>query len=197
MNAPDPIDAVRLGLSELRLRIIRTVWTDFAARADKEGWPAARFLAAMAEHELAERGRRRIERHLTEVRPPSGLDVFDFDAVPVIFKAKAMVVAAGDACLKTGAKLLLFGPPSGSKSHLAAAISLALVEVGSRVLFTQTTDLVQKLQVARRELELEATLNRLDRFDLLIIDDLAFVTENQVETSVLKSTCTANLHGRR
>jgi DNA replication protein DnaC len=32
--------------------------------------------------------------------------------------------------------LLLFGPPGGGKSHLAAAIGLALVENGWRVLFT-------------------------------------------------------------
>jgi len=36
-------------------RFLKTIWPDFAARADKEGWPAARFLAALAEHELAER----------------------------------------------------------------------------------------------------------------------------------------------
>ena len=42
-----------------------------------------------------------------------------------------------------------------------------------------------KLQVARRELALEAALNRLDRFDLLILDDLAYVTKDQAETSVL------------
>jgi len=53
------------------------------------------------------------------------------------------------------------------------------------VLFTRTTDLVQKLQVARRELALEAAINRLDRFDLLILDDLAYVTKDQAETSVL------------
>jgi DNA replication protein DnaC len=62
---------------------------------------------------------------------------------------------------------------------------LALVENGWRVLFTRTTDLVQKLQVARRELALEAAINRLDRFDLLILDDLAYVTKDQAETSVL------------
>ncbi len=189
MSAPAPIDAVRLGLmlNELRLPTIKTVWADFAARADKEGWPAARFLAAMAEHELAERDRRRIERHLTEARLPPGktLDSFDFDAVPMISKAQVMAVAAGDAWLNTGANLLLFGPPGGGKSHLAAAIGLALVENGWKVLFTRTTDLVQKLQVARRELALEAALNRLDRFDLLILDDLAYVTKDQAETSVL------------
>ena len=189
MNASAPIDAVRLGLmlNELRLPTIKTMWADFAARADKEGWPAARFLAAMAEHELAERDRRRIERHLTEARLPPGktLDSFDFDTVPMISKAQVMAVAAGDAWLKTGANLLLFGPPGGGKTHLAAAIGLALVENGWKVLFTRTTDLVQKLQVARRELALEAALNRLDRFDLLILDDLAYVTKDQAETSVL------------
>jgi len=141
MSAPAPIDAVRLGLmlNELRLPTIKTVWADFAARADKEGWPAARFLAAMAEHELAERDRRRIERHLTEARLPPGktLDSFDFDAVPMISKAQVMAVAAGDAWLNTGANLLLFGPPGGGKSHLAAAIGLALVENGWKVLFTR------------------------------------------------------------
>ena len=103
----------------------------------------------------------------------------------MISKAQVMAVAAGDAWLKTGANLLLFGPPGGGKSHLAAAIGLALVENGWKVLFTRTTDLVQKLQVARRELALEAALNRLDRFDLLILDDLAYVTKDQAETSVL------------
>lgn len=53
------------------------------------------------------------------------------------------------------------------------------------MLFTRTTDLVQKLQIARRDLTLEAALARLDRFDLLILDDLAYVTKDQAETSVL------------
>lgn len=58
----------------------------------------------------------------------------------------------------------------GGKSHLASAIGFALVETGRRVLFARTTDLVQRLQVARRELGLEAAINRLDRFELLILD---------------------------
>jgi NAD(P)-dependent dehydrogenase (short-subunit alcohol dehydrogenase family) len=37
--------------------------------------------------------------------------------------------------------------------------------------------------VARRELNLEAAINRLDRFDLMILDDLAYVTKDQAETS--------------
>ena len=189
MKTTSAVDTARLGvmLNELRLPTIKLVWPRFAEQADKEGWPAARFLSAIAEHELAERDRRRIERHLAEARllPGKTLDTFDFEAVPMVSKAQVMAVAAGDAWLATGANLLLFGPPGGGKSHLASAIGLALVENGWKVLFTRTTDLVQKLQVARRELALEAALNRLDRFDLLILDDLAYVTKDQAETSVL------------
>ena len=163
------------------------MWSDLAARADKEGWPAARFLAALAEHEMAERARRRIERHLEEARLPVGktLDSFDFEAVPMVSKARVMALAAGDSWLEKGANLILFGPPGGGKSHLAAALGLALVENGWRVLFTRTTDLVQKLQVARRDLALEGIIAKLDKYHLLILDDLAYVTKDQAETSVL------------
>src|ERR1700686_5180654 len=185
MKTTSPIDAARVALllAELRLPAVKLVWADLTAQADKEGWPAARFLAALAEHEMAERGRRRIERHLAEARLPPGktLDTFDFEAVPVVSKAQVMAMASGDAWLAKGANILLFGPPGGGKSHLSAALGLALVENGWRVMFARTTDLVQRLQVARRELALESTIAKLDR-DLLILDDIAYVTKDQAET---------------
>lgn len=200
MKTAYPIDEARLGimLTELRLPTIKTLWPQFAEVADREGWPAARFLAAIAEHELAERANRRIGRHLAEAHLPPGktLDTFAFEAVPMISKAQVMAMAAGDSWLAQGANVLMFGPPGGGKSHLAAAIGLALIENGWRVLFTRTTDLVQKLQVARRELQLEAALAKLDKFDLLILDDLAYVTKDQAETSVLFELISARYERR-
>src|SRR3954462_4476603 len=111
MKAADPIDTARveLLLAELRLPAVKQVWASLAAQADKEGWPAARFLAALAEHELAERDRRRIERHLAEARLPPGktLASFDFEAVPMLSKAHVMALAAGDGWLGQGANLLV------------------------------------------------------------------------------------------
>lgn len=189
MTSNNAIDAARveLLLSELRLPAIKLMWAALAARADKEGWPAARFLAALAEHEIADRGRRRIERHLAGARLPAGktFDTFDFNAVPMVSKAQVMALAAGDGWLDQGANILLFGPPGGGKSHLAAALGLALVHSGRRVVLIRTTDLVQRLQVARRELGLEAAITKLDKYPLLILDDIAYVTKDQAETSVL------------
>ena len=39
--------------------------------------------------------------------------------------------------------------------------------------------------IARRDLVLEAAIARLDKYHLLILDDLAYVTKDQAETSVL------------
>ena len=189
MKTTDPVDAARLELmlTELRLPAIKLLWSRFADQADKEGWPAARFLAALSEHEIAERDRRRIERHLVDAKLLVGrtLETFDFDTVPMVSKAQVMALAAGDSWLEKGANLILFGPPGTGKSHLAAALGLALVENGWRVLFTRTTDLVQKLQIARRDLALAAAIDKLDKYHLLILDDIAYISKDQAETSVL------------
>jgi DNA replication protein DnaC len=183
------VDTARLPLllHELRLPAINRLWQDIAARADKEGWPAIRFLSALAEIEVAERARRRIERHLAESRLPTGktLDSFDFHAVPMLSKAHVMALASGDTWLGNGANLLLFGPPGSGKSHVAAALGRALIENGYRVLFMRTTDMVQRLQAERQSLQLAAAIAKLDRFDLLILDDLSYVSKDQAETSVL------------
>lgn len=194
------IDAQRLTLilNDLRLPAIKQDWPEYTARADKETWPAARLLAALVEHEIAERDRRRIERHLLEARLPPGktIDAFDFNAVPTLSKAQVLALCAGDGWLENAANLILFGPPGGGKSHLAAAIGLALIENGWRVLFTRTSELVQKLQLARRELSLESAITKLDKYHLLILDDLAYVTKDQAETSVLFELISARYERR-
>ena len=96
MSATITVDAARveLLLNDLRLPGVKLMWAKLAAQSDKEGWPAARFLAAIAEHEMTDRGRRRMERHLAEAKLPADktLATFDFDAVPMVSKDRKSVV---------------------------------------------------------------------------------------------------------
>jgi DNA replication protein DnaC len=183
------VDATRLPLllAELRLPTIGGLWQQFTERADREGWPSARLLATLTELELAERAQRRVQRHLLEARlpPDKTLDSFDFTAVPMVSRAHVTALASGDGWLDKGSNILLFGPSGSGKSHLGAALGHALVENGYRVLFTRTTDLVQRLQTARQALVLESAIEKLDKYHLIILDDLCYVRRDQAETCVL------------
>ena len=193
-------DTARLPLllATLRLPALAKLWPGIAETADTEGWPAARTLATLLEYEVAERASRRTARHLAEARLPSGktLDTFSFTAVPMVSRARITALAEGDSWLDTGTNILLFGPPGVGKSHLSAALGHALVEAGHRVLFTRTTDLVQQLQTARHELRLAAAIEKLDKYRLLILDDLSYVQKSQAETSVLFELISARYERR-
>jgi DNA replication protein DnaC len=182
-------DAVRLPLmlTDLRLPTIKRLWIDLAAQSDREGWRAERLLSVLFEHEMAERETRRLMRHRAEsaLPPDKSLDSFDFTAVPSVSKPHVAALIEGDGWLQQGANVLLFGPPGVGKSHLIAAIGHGLIDRGWRVLFARTGDLVQRLQAARRDLRLAVELARLDRFDLLILDDFSYVRRDQAESSVL------------
>ena len=174
-----------LMLTDLRSPIIIRLWADLAAQSDREGWRAERLLSALFEHEMAERETRRLSRHRAEsgLPPDKSIDSFDFAAVPSISKPHVAALIEGDGWLEQGANMLLFGPPGVGKSHLNAAIGHGLIDRSWRVLSSRTGGLVQRLQPARRDLRLPAELARLDRFDLLILDDFSYVRRDQAESS--------------
>ena len=182
-------DAARLPLmlTELRLPTIKRLWADLAEQSNREGWPAQRFLSVLLGHEMAERETRRLARARADSQLPPGksLSQFDFSAVSTISKAHVMALAEADAWLAQGHNLLAFGPPGVGKTHLLAGVGHALIDSGHRVLFMRTSELVQRLQAARRDLRLPAELAKLDRFDLLILDDFSYARRDQAETSVL------------
>jgi DNA replication protein DnaC len=176
-----------LMLTELRLPTIKRLWQALAEQSNKEGWTAERFLSVLLDHEMGERETRRLVRIRAESQLPPGktLESFDFAAVPTVSKAHVQALAEADGWLGQGHNLLAFGPPGVGKTHLLAGLGHALIDRGHRVLFMRTSELVQRLQAARRDLRLPAELAKLDRFDLIILDDLSYARRDQAETSVL------------
>ncbi len=174
-------------LTELRLPTMKRLAPDLCERSDHEGWPARRLLEQLLALEVAEREVRRFDRHRAEsgLDPDKRLSTFDFNAVATISKAQVIALVESRKWLDRGANVLAFGAPGAGKSHLLSGIGHALVDAGKRVLFTRCSDIVQRLQAARRDLRLPQELQKLDRFDLLILDDISYVHRDQAETSVL------------
>lgn len=81
--------------------------------------------------------------------------------------------------------VLAFGLPGRGKSHMLSAVGHELVQRGISVLWRQAYQLVQRLLVAKRDLALEAELRRLDRFDVVVLDDIGYVQQDREEMEVL------------
>jgi len=173
-------------LTALRLPSMSRSWEHLAAEATEHAWSHERFLAALCELELAERGNRRLAAALQSAKLPPGkrLDSFEFGLVPGISRQRVEALCAGD-WVKSHGNCLLFGGSGTGKSHIAAAIAYGLIEARYSALFVRTNDLVQRLQAARRDLALPALLAKLDRIDCLVLDDLGYVRKDQSETSIL------------
>jgi DNA replication protein DnaC len=143
-------------------------------------------LLEVLEAEADERGQRKTERLLRGSRLPPGktLETLDRARLPRTVVAKLDELATGDF-LERAQNVLCFGLPGRGKTHAAAALGYALVQRGHSVLFSPTFRLVQELLAAKRDLALPRALQRLDAFEVLILDDIGYVQQSADEVEVL------------
>ena len=143
-------------------------------------------LLEVLEAEADERGQRKTERLMKASRQPPGktLATLDRARLPRGVVAKLDELASGDF-LDRAHNVLCFGLPGRGKTHAAAALGHALVQRGRSVLFSPTFRLVQELLAAKRDLALPRALQRLDAYDLLILDDIGYVQQSAEEVEVL------------
>jgi DNA replication protein DnaC len=174
-------------LRQLRLPTMATCCDDVTNAAGENGWSIPQALATLCEYELAEREQRRLQRHLKEARLPAGktLASFDLNTLNATQRQLLSTLATDSAWIDQARNLLVFGASGLGKSHLAAALGHGLIELGLRVRYFPASSLVQELQVAKQGLYLAETLRKLDKYRLLIIDDIGYVKRSEAETSVL------------
>ncbi len=174
-------------LKQLKLSSIGRLWENYLDQATSKGWNPAQYLAALCEEEVNQRYSRRIARYFKESKLPVGktLSSFDFSHIPDIKAGRIEAMATDPSWVNRAENLLFFGPSGTGKTHLAAAICNGLIEQGIRVRCYQATALVQELQRARKELQLEKVLARLDRYGVIILDDIGYVKKSEAETHVL------------
>ncbi len=178
---------VPLLLKELRLPTMIRMWEDLANEAVKKGWSHSKYLARLCDCEVSDRESRRLSRHLIQSKLPKNksLENFDFSEAPRLKKPQIYALGSGKTWIDEGVNLLIFGPSGLGKTHLAAGVGEKLIESGYRVLFERTSELLQRLQSAKRDFCLPAVLEKLDKYDCLILDDFGYVKKNEAETGLL------------
>ncbi len=160
---------------------------EIMVRAEAQNWGYRRFLGYLVENELNERLRRRIERQLKESGLPPGktLETLDEAKLPDKVRRQLPTLLSGEL-IRRGDNLLCFGLPGRGKSHLVAALGREWIQRHQlKVLFTPTFKLVTQLLAAKRDLKLPGALAKLDRFDVVVLDDIGYVQQSREEMEVL------------
>jgi DNA replication protein DnaC len=173
-------------LRALRLPSFSELHKEASERAVNEAWTHERYLHYLAEAELIERDRRRIERMLKQsgLSKDKTLDMLKMDRLPQKIQRQIPVLCEG-GFVERAENVLAFGLPGRGKTHIVSAIGHELIARGYRVFFVPTFKLVQRLLSAKKELTLEAELRKLDRFDVVILDDIGYIQQDRDEMEVL------------
>jgi DNA replication protein DnaC len=173
-------------LRSLKLPGFLRAYAEVAAQAEREGWGFERYLLHLAEIEIEDRRGHRIERLLRQSGLPHDktLSTLELSRLPAPVRRSVPTLCDG-GFVDRAENLLAFGLPGRGKTHLVCAIGHELIQRGYQVLFVPTFKLVQRLLAAKKDLDLEATLRRLDRFDAVILDDLGYVQQSREEMEVL------------
>jgi len=184
MSTPEA--ALQLMLRSLKLPSFHDNHEEIARRAEQQGWTFSHALRQLCELELHDRGERRIQRLMKSSHLPASKTRATLDESKLPAKVRRQLAPLYDGGFADrGENVLLFGLPGRGKSHVASAIGHELVLRGRSVVYTSTRAIVERLLVARRELELDRLLRKLDHFDVVILDDIGYVQQDRDQMEVL------------
>ena len=173
-------------LKAMRVPSILEQYHEVAGTAEREGWGFIRFLKELATIEIEGRRIRKLERLQKRSRLPEEKTLASFDLSLMSTKIRRIVP---ELCRGTfvdrAENVLAFGLPGRGKTHLICAIGHELVKREIPVLFFSTQEIVSRLLRAKRDYELDLAIKKLDKFPVIVLDDIGYVKQNREEMEVL------------
>ncbi len=147
-----------------------------AERARQEEWSYERFAEALLSTEHSSREAHGGEGRIKAARFPQRKTLEEFDFTFQRSVKKTLIQHLGQLdFLHAKENVILLGPPGTGKSHLAIALSIRACLAGQRVLFRSATEWVALLADAGRQGRLDQELDRLQRFPLLVVDEVGYI----------------------
>lgn len=181
-----PLEAIHQHCLALRLPTLAATVREALGLAQQQDWSLESFLVYVLEQEVSGRQQRRIERLLREAHLPEGKTLARFDQSRLPLRLRRQIPGLVQAeFIKQGDNILIFGQPGTGKTHLAAGLAYEWIQRDYTVCFSPTYKLVDGLLRAKRDYELERELKRLDRFQVVILDDIGYVQQSREEMEVL------------
>jgi DNA replication protein DnaC len=177
-------------LRQLRLPTFQANYRKFAEDAAQANLSYDRFLLALAEVEVAQREKNRIQRLIRAARFPVQKELadFDFSALPTLNKAKVLDLARGEY-IHRRESILLVGHPGLGKTHVATGLALEACRQGHKVRFYTAARLVNELIEAQDEHRLNKFIGSALKLNLLVLDELGFIPLTPTGAQLIFTFC--------
>jgi DNA replication protein DnaC len=188
MNTISPKDTpVELLLNQLKLKAFIQNYESMQTQAVENTWSNVKYLSKLCELEVSRRYQNRVKRWMIESRLPAGKSFATFKMKELPSKVTSNIVQLQENVdwVSKAENILLLGPSGVGKSHIAAALGRHLIENNIRIKWFNANDLLQQLQNHKKELQLMKYLSQLDKYSVIIVDDIGYIKKTESESSVL------------
>lgn len=174
------IDKIHQLLKTLKFEGMAQVIDPLMADGDKNATSTAKIVIALLEQEMQYRKQRSLINRVKAARMPHdwSLNSFPFSRQPAVNKRQVMDLATVDFILR-GESIVLIGAPGTGKTGLAIGLLREALVSGHRGRFYNVQDLVNDLYASLADRSTPKLLKQLCRFDLLLLDELGYLTLNK------------------
>jgi DNA replication protein DnaC len=109
---------------------------------------------------------------------------FDFTLLPNVSKPKVLELSRCE-WVEQNMNACWVGNSGTGKTHLCIALGLCACRAGKRVKFTTAASLANQLEEAQKQYRLERLLKQIEKVDLLIIDELGYLSFSRTAAELL------------
>ena len=175
---------IRQYTRQLRLPTVGGQFLKLAEEAVKQKQGHVAYLEALLGVEVEERERKAVARRIQEAKfqKVKTLEDFHFEEAPHLPAAQIRKLAEG-GYLSRSEPVIFLGDAGTGKTHMATGLAVEACRQRKRVRFTTAAELVNELMEAKNQSELNRITNRWLRYELIVIDEMAYVAmpESAVE----------------
>jgi DNA replication protein DnaC len=177
---------LKTNLKQLRLPTMHAEFEALAREAATANENYQQYLLRLTELEVTARATNVLKARIKQANFPAlkDFDNYDFTAQPSLSKPKVLELASGD-WIEQHYNICFVGNSGTGKTHLAIALGLAACRQGWRVRFFTAAGLVNHLEEAQKQYQLDRFLEQLNRADVLICDELGYLSFSRVGAELL------------